>query len=299
MTDILISTPEYDVTRIPNIFKFIKVKETPNEKKLISLVTEFTPRGIIAGLEPITRRVMLASKNLSVISRIGTGIDNVDLLAAKELNIEVKRTPDAPTDSVAEFTVAMLLCLIKNLRVMDFSIKNGTWQKAISHDLAGMTVGIIGCGRIGSKIAGLLKNFDCNFLGYDPEVKNHELIKMVSFKKLLEESDIITLHLPYMSETRHIIGREAFNRMKKTVILLNLARGGLIDEEALCEALDANRIMACGLDCFEHEPYSGKLQKYDNVILTPHTASSSVEGRNRMETEALKNLIDVMESRNK
>ena len=294
MIDILISTTEFNVARIPEKYSYVKVETNPDEEKLITLVTEHSPKGIIAGLEPFTRRVLQASKGLRVVSRIGTGIDNVDKEAACELNIEVKRTPDAPIISVAEMTVTMMLCLIKKLNIMDTWMKKGLWQKAKGHDLANKKVGIIGCGRIGVKVAELLNNFGCKFIGYDTEVKQHALIRMGSLDTLLKESDIITLHLPYTPETRNIIGRDTLNLIKPTAILLNLARGGLVDEDALCEALDTNRIAGCGFDCFSNEPYKGKLQKYENVILTPHAASSSVEGRERMESEALKNLIEAL-----
>ena len=161
--------------------------------------------------------------------------------------------------------------------------------------LSGKTVGLLGLGKIGKKVVGLLEPFNVNFLAYelkpDESFTKRYNIKIVPLDTLLAESDVISIHLPSTKETRHIINSDAFSKMKKTAILINTARGDLVEEKALYDSLKNNKIAGAGLDVFENEPYSGKLKELDNTILTPHIGSSTVETRRTMDVESVNNLI--------
>lgn len=260
------------------------------EDEVYFLVKKYKPAGIIAGIEPITEGVMKASGNLKVISRCGIGMDSVDLKTASKLGISVLNTPDEPTDAVAELTVALILSVLRNIAGLDKRVRAGKWKGAKGSLLKGKTVGIIGCGRIGSRVGTILNVFGCPLIGYDPYVKNHELMEMKDMADLIRESDIFSLHIPLTDETRCIISKERIRMMKPSSVLINTARGGLIDEEELYESLLSGRLKGAGLDCFSHEPYSGKLKELDNVVLTPHMGSSTYETRKLMEEKALENL---------
>lgn len=160
--------------------------------------------------------------------------------------------------------------------------------------LSGKTVGIIGGGRIGSTVAHLLCGFHCVLLGYDPKLGKHPLITLVDMDTLLKESDIITIHVPYSKDTHHLINSVNIPTLKKGAIVINTSRGGIIDEEAVCKAINAGHIAGAGVDCFEKEPYCGNLSKCDHVLLTSHIGSYARESRNKMELEAVENLLKAL-----
>lgn len=254
--------------------------------------------GIIAGtevydaniLETLTQPSDLSPQAcLKVISRCGAGMDNVDLDAAKRLGIEVFNTPDAPTLAVAELAVGLILSLLRKVSYMDALMRKGEWKKMMGTQLSGKTIGIIGFGRIGRKTAELLKLLGCNILFYDLVTDTaQEGCERVSFQELLGRSDIVTLHL---SSKTIIIGADEMRLMKPGAWLVNLSRGGVIDEEALYLALKEGRLTGAALDVFEQEPYTGPLKELDNVILTPHIGSYAKESRIEMELQAVENLL--------
>ena len=262
-----------------------------SEEDVVSLLENHQPAGIIAGIEPLTERALKASKNLKVISRCGIGLDSVDLKAAELLGIEVLNTPDEPTDAVAELTIALSLSVLRKIPELDHGVREGNWKGQKGFLLKGKTVGIIGCGRIGSRVAFLFKAFGCSPVGYDPYVKEHEIIEMRDLDSIIRDSDILTLHIPLNDNTRNIISRERILEMKSGAVLINTARGGLVDEGALYESLSEGRLAGAGMDCFGVEPYHGKLTELDNVVLTPHMGSSTYETRKKMEEKAVENLI--------
>lgn len=244
--------------------------------------------GMIAGLETLDRKV-LKSSGLKVISRCGAGITNVDLEAAKELGIKVFSTPDAPTQAVAELTLGAMLSLIRNISGMNLDLHNKKWSKKIGLQLEGSTVAIIGFGRIGRRVAELLKAFKANLIAVDPYYKEAvDGVPVIPLDKALREADIITIH---SSADKLILGEKDFSLMKDGVFLLNCSRGNAIDEEALARALDSGKVAGAWLDCFQEEPYTGPLIKYPQVILTPHAGSYTSSCRTRMEIEAVDNLI--------
>ncbi|MFO7612286.1 MAG: phosphoglycerate dehydrogenase [Clostridia bacterium] len=290
---ILTTTSDFGEHDIPDEIELIRnpYGRMLSEKEISKILDEIRPDAIIAGLEPLTQNVLEGKPYLKVISRCGTGLDNVDLDAAKRLGITVFNTPDAPMAAVAEMTVALMLSLIKRINIYDEVIRRGEWKSPRGNMLSGKTVGIVGCGRIGEYVSRLLTPFGCDIIGYDIGRIPAGHIKPVEFDFLIKSADIISLHVPYNESNRHIIGVAEINKMKKNALLINTARGGLIDEAALYDALSLGTISGAAIDCFEKEPYDGPLKELSNVILSPHMASSAEESRQGMEKEALENAL--------
>ena len=264
------------------------------ESEVSALIEQHQPVGMIAGVEPLTRKVLEKAQRLKAISRAGVGMDSVDLQAARDLGIAVTNTPDAPTIPVAELTLGMVLSLLRRIHISDASIRHGEWVRPMGNLLHGKTVGLIGCGRIGSYLARLLSSFGCKILGYDPFIDKNDKFSLVGLEKILSDSDIITLHIPYNQENHHFINAERIQNMKKGSLLINAARGGLIDEDALYNALSSGHLGGAAMDCFEEEPYAGKLKDLDSVLLTAHIGSYAQEGRVMMERQAVENLFQEL-----
>jgi len=246
--------------------------------------------GIIAGTETLDRDVIEQLKDLKVISRCGVGLDSVDLNAAKELNIKVFNTPDGPTIAVAELTVGLMINLLRKTVPMNSSLKkDDKWKKLMGNLVFGKKVGIVGFGRIGKKVAGLLSAFGCEIKYADPFIKaDIPGFEQLPLEKLLSWSDMVSIHV---SAGKEIIGEKEINLMKKGSWLINISRGGVVDEDALHEALGSGYLSGAALDVFAEEPYKGPLKKLDNVILTPHIGSYAMESRVQMEMQAAENLI--------
>ncbi len=300
MTSILITTSSFgkhDQSLIDDLTnKGIQITANPFGRKLTEpevteLITRHQPLGIIAGVEPLSRAVLQQAINLKIISRCGIGMDSVDLKAAKELGIKVTNTPDGPTIPVAELTVGMILALLRRIHLVDGAIRRGEWERPMGGLLYGKTVGIIGCGRIGSYVAKLLASFGCKILGCDLFCSENECYEPTEIDELLAAADIVTIHIPYSEENHHFINRDRLNIMKKGTILVNAARGGLVNEKALYEALEKGRLAGAALDSFEEEPYKGPLRNLNNVLLTSHIGSYAKEARVMMERQAAENLL--------
>jgi len=264
-----------------------------NEQEIIDLLDNAV--GIIAGTENITKKIISSDKQLKVISRYGIGLDNIDLEAAKERNVLVFNTPETPKIAVAELAISLIFSLLKKIINVDKNLKNGLWEPEIGNLLSEKTIGIIGLGRIGKKLVEFLLPFNLKILVYEtnPDTKfvSKYNINLVSMSTLVSESDIITLHVPLTENTKYMIGEKELANMKKNTILINTARGGLIDEKALYKFLKEEKIAGAAIDVFEDEPHTGKLKELDNVILTPHIGTYTLETRKNMEIEAAKNLI--------
>lgn len=245
--------------------------------------------GIIAGTETLDAEVLEKLPNLKVISRCGTGMDSVDQKAAERLNIKVLNTPDAPTLAVAELTVGLILNLLRKVTTMDVAVRNGKWEKLMGNLLSQKRVGIIGFGKIGQKVAELLALFGCDICYYDVMVTDADTKgKRLELDELLETSDIVTIHV---SSKVQIIGKDELKKVKKGAWLVNVARGGVINEKELYNALREGYLSGAAIDVFEQEPYAGPLKELDNVILTPHIGSYAIESRINMELESAKNLL--------
>jgi D-3-phosphoglycerate dehydrogenase len=247
--------------------------------------------GLIAGLEPLNIKVLQNALKLKAIARVGIGVDNIDLNAARELNIKVSNTPDGPTNSVAEMTVTAALNLCRNLLETNTKLHQGQWIKTIGKGLQGLKVLFVGYGRIGRRTAELMLPFGAKIIIVDPCIEEKNLEPggcLMNLEEGLHGADIITLHA---SGDETIIGEEQFRQMKDGVILLNSARGTLVDENALINAIESGKVAGAWFDAFWDEPYNGPLLKYDNVLLTPHISTYTEQCRLSMEMDAVTNLL--------
>jgi len=248
--------------------------------------------GMIAGVEPLTRKVFQCAPNLKVVSRCGIGMDSVDIVAAKDMGIWLSNTPDAPTMAVAELAIAIMLDLLRRVSEADRNIRSGNWKPLMGNLLSCQTIGIIGYGRIGKKVCQILKSFGSKLLIYDKcQVDPDPGIEVVSLEYLLSSSDIVSLHVPYEPSTHHLIDGDRLSVMKPGAFLVNVSRGGLVDEDEFYVALSNGKLAGAGLDAFEQEPYLGPLRELPNVVLTAHMGSYAKESRMQMEREAAANLI--------
>lgn len=268
------------------------------EDEALDLVSEVKPVGIIAGLEPITARLLQQAKGLKVISRCGAGVDNVDLNAAGSLGIAVRNTPDAPTGAVAELTIGLILNLLREISFLDRELRKGNWMKRTGSLLGGKKVGIIGLGRIGKRVAEMLLALGAKVAGTDiqPDYDwlQKQQIPLVSLEELLKQSEILSLHISHMASNKHLIGRKEMEAMPKGAYLVNISRGEVIDHDALYSMLTNGHLSGAALDVFEQEPYTGPLTGLDNVVLTPHIGSYTKETRLAMETQAVRNLLGAL-----
>lgn len=264
------------------------------EEELQTLLEKYKPIGLLAGTEPITRSILTKAKNyLKVISRVGVGWDNVDRKAAQELGIKVYRTKGVLNEAVAELTLGMILSALRTIPLQDRQIRDGIWQKGMGRLLEDKIVGIIGFGSIGQRVGELLKAFNAKIIYYDPVPAEVSWAKALPLQELLPQADIITIHA---SGSGQILGEYELNSLcKQGVIIINAARGGLIDEKALHKALVSGQVAFACLDVFESEPYNGPLKELDNVILTPHIGSYALEAMVAMEIKAVKNLLQGLD----
>ncbi|MDQ3365085.1 MAG: phosphoglycerate dehydrogenase [Myxococcota bacterium] len=253
--------------------------------------------GLVAGTEKLSGALLQQLPQLKCISRVGVGMDSVDLGAAKELGIHVVNTPEAHVDAVAELTLAGLLSLLRKVPQSDASIRGGKFEKPMGRLLRGKTVGFIGYGRVARALTHLLGPFECSILAFDVAAVSTPGVRLVELAEVMAQSDIVSLHLPYSKGAHHLVGAAQLQLMKSDAILVNTARGGLVDEEALLGHLEAHPKAGAYLDCFEKEPYQGALAKLPNVVLTSHVGSYAREARVRMETEAVENLLGALGSK--
>ena len=251
--------------------------------------------------DPIDKEVIMAEPHLKMIASYAVGYDNIDVAAATNQKIPVSNTPGVLTDATAEMTWALFFAVSRHIVQADAFTRQGKfhgWDPLLfrGQQLQGMTLGIIGAGRIGTAVALKSKGFDMNILYVNNqinEVLEQKLnAKKVSLSTLLQNSDFITLHVPLTKSTYHLIGKQQFTLMKSSAILINTARGPVIDESALISALKQKRIYGAGLDVYEHEPnISKQLIQLPNVVLQPHSASATYESRDAMAKLAAQNMI--------
>jgi len=252
--------------------------------------------GLIAGTEVIDKTIIQRAQNLKLIARVGIGLDNVDLIAARDSGVEVCYTPDAPSPAVAELTVAMMLTMLRQVHVSNQQMHNGVWHRYFGRRLSECSVGIIGAGRIGRRVLKLLSSFDIekifvNDIDDTIALEKSDHIVFKDKEAIYEKADIISIHVPLTKETRGMIGDREFSIMKEDTIVINTSRGGIVDEAALFNALGANQIGGAAIDVFETEPYEGNLKKLENCLLTAHMGSMSVDCRTQMEIEATEDTV--------
>lgn len=254
--------------------------------------------GIVAGVEPLTPKVMDALPKLKCISRVGVGMDNVDLEYAKQKGIIVVNTPDGPTRGVAELTLAMTFSLLRKIPQADAAMKNKQWKKQIGNLIFEKTIGVIGLGRIGRLVAELFRGIGNPVIGFDlfPDEQwaREKGVELKSFEEVLKNADILTLHIPGNKDKSSVISDKEIKMMKNGAFLINISRGGVVDEDALYNALKNRNLTGAAVDVFTKEPYNGPLCELDNIVLTPHLGSYAAEGKLQMEIDAVKNLIDTL-----
>ena len=260
----------------------------------------------IVGTVPVTRELFVKHPQLKVIARRGVGYNNVDINAVRELNRHVTIAAGGNEASVADHAVAMFLSLAKKLNEGHRALQLGRWSTFVSTELFEKTVGLIGFGRIARAVAKRLRGFDATVLAYDPfqntQAASELGVRFVEIHELLAQSDYVSLHLPLIKETKHLINAEALSIMKPGAFLINTARGGLIDEAALMAALASGHLGGAGLDVFENEPnledpVVKQLLNHPNVIASAHAAGSSDEGLQRTNRIAAQTAIDLLNGR--
>ncbi|MFA5974922.1 MAG: phosphoglycerate dehydrogenase [Elusimicrobiota bacterium] len=274
----------------------------PHKRKLTADEVKVLARecvGIVAGLEPLTAEVLRALPRLRCISRVGIGVDNIDLPCAKELGIQVCITAEAPIRSVVELTLGLLLDLFRNISKADRMIRTKHWERLKGSQLMGKTVGVIGLGRIGRAVAETLQKLDVRVIASDPAADAgwcaSRKIDLCSLDHLLQKADAVTIHVSRQSGTPAIIGSRELSLMRPDAFLLNLSRGGVVDESALAQALRSKRLAGAASDVFEKEPYDGPLCQEERMLLSPHMGTYTQEAREAMERDAVKNLLKSLE----
>ncbi|UCC12154.1 MAG: 3-phosphoglycerate dehydrogenase [candidate division WOR-3 bacterium] len=239
---------------------------------------------IVRSATKVTKEVIEAAENLKVIGRAGIGLDNVDRETAKQKNIKVVNTPTATSISVAELALGMMFAAARRIPQATVSTRAGKWEKKQfkGFELYGKTLGIIGIGRIGTELAKRAQVLGMKIIAYDPNVSSHDQAQMVDLNTLLKESNYISLHIPKTPETTHILDKDAFGKMKDGVVIINCARGGVVDEQALYDAITSGKVRIAGVDVYESEPAKeNKLFELDQVIVTPHIGAQTAEGQQR------------------
>jgi D-3-phosphoglycerate dehydrogenase len=277
-----------------NGFADVETKQITSPDQMREAINSYD--GIVLGNEKADGNLLMHAIRLKIIAKHGVGVDNIDLNAATKKGIVVTYTPHANSDSVAEYTIAHILNVMKSIPKAHLGVLNGGWNRFLGFELMGKTVGIVGFGAVGKRVAKKLQGFDVKIMAYDPFVKDEEFRKagvMASdLESLLRVSDVVTLHVALTSETRHLMNMDRLKLMKKESYLVNMSRGAIIDEKALCEVLKEKRIAGAALDVFEQEPVSkdSPLLNLDNVVLTPHNANFTLESLRRTD---MMNAIDL------
>jgi D-3-phosphoglycerate dehydrogenase len=273
----------------------VKFKEL-NHKELLEQIPEYDAL-IVRSRTKVTRDVLERGEKLKVIGRAGVGVDNIDVEAATEMGIKVVNAPTSATQSVAEFTIGLMIALSRKITTADRSMHEGKWLKKDleGNELFGKTLGLIGSGRIGSRVAEIATAIGMNALGYDKKPIEFSCISFVPLDELLSKSDYISIHLPLSPETRHVISKKEFEKMKDGVCMINCSRGGVVDEDALYSAIESGKVAGASIDVYEKEPPEGSpLLMRDELILTPHIGGSTKEGQIRAGITVVNQVIKVL-----
>lgn len=256
---------------------------------------------LIAGTEPITAKVLARARHLRMISRVGIGLDSVDLTEARRRGIQVSYTPDAPAPAVADLVIGLILSTLRHIPHADRGMRHGVWHRFMGRRLGELTVGVVGVGRVGKRVIQHLTGFGSRVLANDltPDVDFGAKygVEWVEKEQIYREADIITLHVPLTPMTARLIAAPQLRIMKPEAVLINTSRGNMVDERDLAEALQAGRLAGAAIDVFGQEPYSGPLTNLENCLLTCHMGSMSRDCRLRMELEATEEVIRFLEGR--
>ena len=252
--------------------------------------------GLIVGVDPVSKDVLQSADKLRTIAKYGVGIDNIDCEIAKEKGISISRTINANANAVADYAMALMMSVARRVVEINSGCHNNDWSKKEALDVYGKTIGVLGLGAIGKGVVKRASGFDMKIYGYDvirdDEFLNKYQVQFTDVDTIIRECDFISLHLPLTEQTKHILNKENLSAAKENLIIVNTARGGLIDEEDLYELLKDHKIYGLGLDVFEHEPpQDSRLMTLPNVVVSSHTAASSQEAINAMSRMAVDNLI--------
>lgn len=269
-----------------------------SEEKLSRLLSDAD--ALIVGTDKVTERVLEQAPSLRIVSKYGVGVDNIAVDFALSRGIEVTNTPGVNTEAVADYTFALILSLARRVPQSHIDVVQGQWKKSVGFEIWGKTIGILGLGSIGKGVVRRAKGFNMKILAYDLYPDNsfatEQNVEFVDLETVLRSSDILSLHLALTPQTYHLIGRKELSLMKQDAMLINTARGGIVDEDALFQALHNRQIGGAALDVFQNEPPEDTpLRKLDNVILTSHNAAASVEAIIRMTEQSTENVIEFFE----
>ena len=281
-----------DAAGIEYVINPLNKKLTADE--LEAMVGEFD--AVIAGTELISKSVLENAPRLKIISRVGVGLDGVDLNVARDRDIVVTYTPDAPAPAVAELTIGNIISLLRGTHRSNLMMHEKKWERIFGRRISEVTIGIIGAGRIGGRVLRRLSAFGSprilvNDIAPNLQVAPQLKIEWVDKETIYRESDVISLHVPLSKATNNMITSSEIALMKFDALLVNVARGGIINEADLADALISKRIAGAAIDCFDFEPYAGPLTEIDSCLLTSHMGSMSVDCRSRMEIEATEEII--------
>jgi len=252
--------------------------------------------GLIAGTETISKEVIDLAPRLKIIARVGVGTDGVDLNYAREKDIKVTYTPDAPGPAIAELAVGFMYSLLRSTHVSNLDIRKGKWNRSIGRSFSDMTIGVIGAGRVGTRVIDLITKIGCKNLLVSDIYHNESLrdkygFEWASKEKVFSESDIITFHVPLTADAKGMVKKDELLRMKKDAFIINTARGGIVNEQDLYDVMQDGHIAGAAIDVFDKEPYFGPLIDIDRCLLTPHIGSASRECRAKMELESVQEII--------
>ncbi|NLJ33244.1 MAG: hypothetical protein GX349_01445 [Firmicutes bacterium] len=271
-----------------------------SEEELAQILPPYAALLVRSGTR-VTDRVLARARKLRVIGRAGVGVDNIDVMGAARRGIQVVNSPCGNTVAAAEHTMGLLLSLARNIPRADEQLRHGRWERKTlgGVELAGKVLGILGLGKVGTAVAQRARAFEMKIIGHDPYLCGDKVrglgVELLGLRDVLQRADFITLHLPLTQETRHLIGPELLALLKPTAMLINVARGGIIREDALCEALKAGRLAGAALDVFEEEPaVKNPLCNLDNVIVTPHLGASTGEAQVRVAMEVAKDVAGIL-----
>jgi len=276
----------------------VKLKLKPEELKAI--INDYDAL-IVRSETKVSAEIIESGKNLKVIGRAGIGVDNIDVDTATKKGVVVVNAPTGNTVAAAEHTIGLMLALARNIPKANAKLKSGLWQrsKLMGTELRNKTLGIIGLGNVGSEVAKRAQGFEMRVIAYDPFISAHYAktgkIDLVPLEKLFQEADFITLHTPLTQATKNLIGAEEIEKMKPTTYVINCARGGLIDEEALFEAIEEGKLAGAAFDVFSTEPATDSiLFKTDKIIVTPHLGASTVEAQVNVAKDVAEQVLTVL-----
>jgi (S)-sulfolactate dehydrogenase len=296
-----LSSQAVSILRAAGLEVDVKVGLKPDE--LLAIVGQYDALAVRSATK-VTAKVLDAGTRLKVVGRAGVGVDNVDLPAATRRGVVVMNTPGGSATTVAELALAMILSLSRHVAAATASVKAGKWEKKRfqGHELAGRTLGVVGIGNIGSVLVDRCLAMKMKVIAYDPfispEAASKLGVRLVALEALWGEADVISLHVPLTDQTRHMVNADTLARMKPTTLLVNCARGGIVDEQALAAALSAGRLGGAALDVFEEEPARADhpLLKLDNVVLTPHLGASTEEAQAAVAVAIAEQLADYLKT---